>query len=373
MENMNQFFRILTGLLFLTNHVSAQNPAETYFLQAASSFSTFGQSTSQGFTVSANSTFTLRFTSDYACDCAVVKVSQIQAFTSNQSYTSSASFSAKFGTKNITLGPGSYYLAVRNRVASANSYSVELDKRSSSYQDTSGRYTYAAALMNTSRAVPIGGKLWQQFTIKTGFRYFLDGCNSGVRSYVIPASEIESFKSGSSFEYFTAYSDNNKSNPGLFELKLAPGSYYFCSANETDTPRTITYTLNAWKVTGTATGIGDSLELSGTFKWSISSGSATLSAEKISNNGSQTSGSLRLRLWATSSPFSGGTISGYVLATSASLNPIEAGYYYSDLNLRGAFRRPPKGWYYTTLTLEQYTSSGWQIFDYGNFDGTTQF
>ncbi|MBX7134017.1 MAG: hypothetical protein K1X67_15195 [Fimbriimonadaceae bacterium] len=45
----------------------------------------------------------------------------------------------------------------------------------------------------------------------------------------------------------------------------------------------------------------------------------TLHADPISNTGSSTSGSLRLRLWATAAVYGGGTMNGYVQACTSSL------------------------------------------------------
>ena len=46
---------------------------------------------------------------------------------------------------------------------------------------------------------PNGGRVWQPFTIQCGVRYFLDGANSGVETYVIPASDLTAFQTGQTF------------------------------------------------------------------------------------------------------------------------------------------------------------------------------
>lgn len=115
------------------------------------------------------------------------------------------------------------------------------------------------------------------------------------------------------------------------------------------------------------------IELSGTCSWSISGTSIDLSAGKVANKSSSgTSGTVRLRVWATSSPYSGGTISGYVLGTRT-LGTLSAGYSYNNVSGYVTYSAPPDGTYYTTMTAEEYTGSGYVIRDYLTFTGTSVF
>ena len=118
-----------------------------------------------------------------------------------------------------------------------------------------------------------------------------------------------------------------------------------------------------------ATGI----DLSGSVSWRTSGTTINMTAGKVANLSSNSStGSLRLRIWATRSFYSGGSISGYIMGT-LNLNPLQAGYYYSNINNTVSYSRPASGTYYTTMTVEEYTNSGWVIRDYINFSGTTRF
>ncbi|HZJ16893.1 MAG TPA: hypothetical protein VFD27_17700 [Chthoniobacteraceae bacterium] len=114
-----------------------------------------------------------------------------------------------------------------------------------------------------------------------------------------------------------------------------------------------------------------SLDLSGAVSWATSGNLIDIRAGKVTNRRSSgRSGSLRLRIWATTLPYVGGGIYGYVLGTR-NLDPLNAGYYYSNIYGYVTYSPPPHGYYYTTITLEEYTSSGWVISDYIDFSGTT--
>ena len=115
------------------------------------------------------------------------------------------------------------------------------------------------------------------------------------------------------------------------------------------------------------------LSLEGTVSYTISGTKVVLKADKVVNHSDGgTSGTLRLRLWATSSPYSGGSISGYVMGTSV-LGVLEGGYQFPGVSMSVAFTGPPSGTYYITVTLEEYQASGaYTIVDYMNFSGTKQ-
>jgi hypothetical protein len=81
---------------------------------------------------------------------------------------------------------------------------------------------------------------------------------------------------------------------------------------------------------------------------------------------------LRLRVWATRSRYSGRRIPGHILGTR-NLNPLQPGYYYSNISGYVRYTRPRPGRYYTTITLEEYNSGFWVVKDYINFRGRTKF
>lgn len=116
---------------------------------------------------------------------------------------------------------------------------------------------------------------------------------------------------------------------------------------------------------------GGELSLSGDISWNRSGNSVNIAASRVSNDLDYRTGSLRLQLWATATPYPGGSISGYILGTRP-LDPLPAGYYYSDISGNVSFHAPPAGLYYTTVTLEEY-DNGWVIVDYVTFQGQSNF
>jgi hypothetical protein len=226
-----------------------------------------------------------------------------------------------------------------------------------------------------------GGKLWHGFTVQEGFRYFVDGCNTGLSTYVIRENELGAFQNGQSFNYYSDYSGTDNAFPGLHELKLPPGTYYLAFANDNANDKPVTYTLERWRQTpkssggggGGGTGGTGSLALSGGGSWKTSGSEITISVGKITNNRSGgKSGTLRLQVWATTSPYTGGRISGYVLGTY-SVGTLSGGFNFSSVKGTVPYDAPPAGTYYTTITLEEYNSGAFGIADHMAFSGTTTF
>ncbi len=124
---------------------------------------------------------------------------------------------------------------------------------------------------------------------------------------------------------------------------------------------------------GLSSARASTIELDGTFGYSISGTTLNLDLGKIINNrNGGTSGSLRVQLWATSSPYTGGSINGYILGTK-DVGQLKGGYYFDSQKTSTSFKNPPSGTYYVTLTLEEYTSSGFVITDFLNLPGSKTF
>ncbi len=92
---------------------------------------------------------------------------------------------------------------------------------------------------------------------------------------------------------------------------------------------------------------------------------------RIMNNRSTSSGSLKLKLYLTSSKYDGGSISGYAMAdyTLKDGSPLEGGHYYYDITFSDTNGFPPYGTYYVTLVLLEYDGDDdtYYIEDYLNF------
>lgn len=113
------------------------------------------------------------------------------------------------------------------------------------------------------------------------------------------------------------------------------------------------------------------LDLIGNAGWSKSGSRLHIRAAQIHNNREAgASGSLRLQIWATEAPYDGtNDIVGFVIGT-ANLRPLAAGADYFNVVKRVAYRRPPAGYYFTTITLEErYSDGSWLIIDSENFAG----
>lgn len=125
---------------------------------------------------------------------------------------------------------------------------------------------------------------------------------------------------------------------------------------------------------GSGTGGGNpqtDLKLYGSIGWQFTgTASVTLRADRVSfscSGATGTSGALRLRLAARPTPYPGGAGS-YTLG-ARELNSLSCNQYYSNISQTVPYQKPPEGSWYTTMFLDQYTSSGWVIKDWVNFDG----
>lgn len=351
---------------------SARAQVATYFTDKHGTFTGVGSYWYQQFTLQKQQTFVLRVASDYAADAGIVTAAQLQNFISNQSFTGHAIFDNQYGTKTVTLAAGTYYVAIRSQSANTNAYRLELDHDITLPPETNRTYTFVDHYIQGTEFVNAnGGKLWHGFTVQQGFRYFIDGCNTGLSTFIIPASELSAFQAGQTFNYYTAYSGEDNAYPGLHELVLPPGGYYLAFLNTNSIPKPVTYTMERWRVNEIAT--GGSIDLSGTTSWSAKNGKLTMKVGKIANLAtSGKSGSLRLRVWAVKSKFAGGKLVGHILGTQT-LKPLSAGKQYTKIKAKVSFAKPPSGRYYSVLTLEENTKTGWKIRDYVGFTNTLKF
>lgn len=115
---------------------------------------------------------------------------------------------------------------------------------------------------------------------------------------------------------------------------------------------------------------------SGTWHYQIDYSQSTvhITGDKIENNATDgNSGTIKIQLFLTSTIYTGGSITGYVLAESI-FAPLSGGYYYHDIDKTVNFNAtPPDGYYYLTLTLSEYTDEGYIIQSYINFSEQIAF
>jgi hypothetical protein len=112
-----------------------------------------------------------------------------------------------------------------------------------------------------------------------------------------------------------------------------------------------------------------SISLSGNYTYQYSGSYVVMSADKISNNTSGGySGTLRMELWAFSTPYTGASQTGYKLATYQLPQQLNGGQYYANVSSGSvAATYPPSGTWYISLLIGEYTASGWTTATYGNF------
>jgi len=117
------------------------------------------------------------------------------------------------------------------------------------------------------------------------------------------------------------------------------------------------------------------IKLSGNWSYSMdfSAQTAHITGDKIVNNASSTSGTVKISLYLTDTKYAGGSINGYALANNK-FDQLEGGYYYHDVDKQLNFdASPPSGNYYVTLLLLEYTNDGFVIRDYISFENLLAF
>ena len=207
--------------------------------------SNFGDYLTKEFTVNEKTKFVFRFASAYNAQAAIFTDDQLNNFTSLHAFTGYGLFDNQVGTQTVTLNPGTYYLGVRNTTHSENSFSAELDYTYSlpASDRCSFNDVYIQAVKTFSGN---GGWITNEFTVQKGFRYFLDGCNVGFETYIIPAGDIPAFQNGQTFNYYTDYYDATGAGPGFFEINLPEGNYAI--AARSSAVSAIAFTMERWKV-----------------------------------------------------------------------------------------------------------------------------
>lgn len=108
--------------------------------------------------------------------------------------------------------------------------------------------------------------------------------------------------------------------------------------------------------------LNQNLSIAGNYSFQVTGNQVYVTVDKINNSSSTyTSGSLRLELWATTTPYAGSGISGQKTASirtvnisglSDSLGPTR---YFYGIGVTMPFTAPPSGYVYYTLILSEYS------------------
>jgi hypothetical protein len=114
------------------------------------------------------------------------------------------------------------------------------------------------------------------------------------------------------------------------------------------------------------------LNMSGTLSASWDSTGIEIQVESVSNDNSDgTSGTLRLELWATTTPpVFGNDISYFALGPAYVLGTLDAGSQFSnvDSGLLTPYTPPPNGCYFVTIALEEFDGNQYNYVDLVTFD-----
>lgn len=228
------------GALLASGIAAAQS---TDFIQWDRNYRSRGDWTAQQFTVTASrATFRLRAATDYRADTFVFAPSELRRFQRNQSVRAWG-MDNEFGTMTLTLPRGTYYLGTRNQVSGRNRIRVEFDF----LLNVPGSRFVGWGIADAGY-VPVDGGWWYHtFRVERGIRNFMDGCTTGIETYIIPSSDVWSFTRGDRFRYYAQYSGTATSLPGLYELRLPVGGYAIAFWNSDywdEGP--VTYDIERW-------------------------------------------------------------------------------------------------------------------------------
>jgi len=226
-------------------------PATTFLSNQGETLSAQCAWATREFTISRTTTFDFRFVATYLAQAAILPQAQVNNFKNCQAFQGYGLFENKFGTQPVTLAAGTYTFAVRNAQSLPNRFSVELD------------YGIQEVLINpeggktfTRTGVPVhvtnvakGSRYTQTFTVQSGYRYFIDGVNTGeLECFIIPTSQVSAFMSGQSFQGYTEYQESGGQCPGLIEIKLPAGTYAVAVRNNASTDAALTFTIEEWRI-----------------------------------------------------------------------------------------------------------------------------
>ena len=109
----------------------------------------------------------------------------------------------------------------------------------------------------------------------------------------------------------------------------------------------------------------EKVSIAGPWKWQSNYAARTIAFEagKISHRKTARTGSLKVSLWATKTPFRGGQIQGWQLG-AVTKKGLEPGYSYTNFKTSAAFTPPPDGTYFITLMVSEYLEDGYHMMDY---------
>ena len=351
----------------ISQSAEACEQSETYFMaKQGGTFLNQGEYFTQQFELTQTCTLIFRFVSDYSADAVIFTSDQYNTFIEGGAVSGYGEFSDQIGTNTVTLNAGTYYLGVRNKVSSTNTYSYELD-----YPKAFSDAALIGNTTTTSQFVSAGSIFTQSFDIVDGTRTWIDGVNNDLEFYIIPELSLSNFQNNVSFDYYQDYFPGfSDSQPGGFEVALPAGSYYMAFYNPNSNDKPVAFTIEHYQINSTSGGetsvsntadvSRDYISLIGNFSYSVNGSIVTINVDQLQNTSSTTTtGILHLQLFATAdtTPISTGyTLADFSMATmdiqgSGQLAPTSS---FTNFSATTVYTSPPIGTYNVYLIVSEY-------------------
>lgn len=177
---------------------------------------------------------------------------------------------------------------------------------------------------------------------------------------------------GASYTNITFTSAYTPPPDGTYYVYLLAFEYpnlntYLASVPATNNPHQFSSGGSGGTTTSGTTSGTNGLSIKCPCAYDVNGGQIILQAAEIDNASSLDSGTLKLKLIATTSPYSGGTKYGYDIGED-DLGVLYANHYFY-VNQSVPYTSPPTGTYYLTMILTEYTGQD-TIMDYIPFNGT---
>lgn len=187
-----------------------------------------------------------------------------------------------------------------------------------------------------------------------------------MRGHAVATYKLEGLDGG---EQYTNFKKTLKTS-----LPARRGNYHMCLtvSEYREGGYVITDSRNLSKVV--SLGPVRAFSLLGPWSWkrNTEAGTFSMQVKKIGHTKSGRTGSLRLSVWATRRPYTGGDLNGYQLG-SVDKKALEPGYAYTDVSNTAKFKKPPPGTYYTTLVLLEYNGEDYVVVAHLGAEKTSTF
>lgn len=108
------------------------------------------------------------------------------------------------------------------------------------------------------------------------------------------------------------------------------------------------------------------------FTYSTEGGTLDMAVAKIAHRRTGHTGSLKLSVWMTAAPYTGGLLKGYEIG-KVQKDPLKPGYEYTNVKNTAKFAPPPAGTYWPVLVLSESNGQNYETVAWLNASGTSTF